>query len=101
MPVVSRTDKTRPWWVQMASEPNAARPSHDHRHGECTLPEDITAATASGNPRRGRCYWAPGPSYWYRRTESHGYREYAAWRREERRRSRHAARRELRGTTQD
>jgi hypothetical protein len=55
---MSRTDKTRPWWVQMADEPTTA--------------------------------------YWYRRCESRGYREWNRFRREERRRSRHEARRELR-----
>ncbi len=95
---MSKTDKTRPWWVQMADAPmTACRPVHDHRFGPCTLPAEITAATASlGRPRTG-CHWAGTPSYWFRRCESHGHREWSRLRRLERRRSRHEARRWLSG----
>jgi hypothetical protein len=94
---MSKTDKTRPWWVQMADAPMVAcKPVHDHRFGPCTLPDEITADSASlGRPRAG-CYWGGTESYWVRRCESKGYREWNYLRREERRRSRHRARRELR-----
>jgi len=94
---MSRTDKTRPWWVQMADAPMAAcTPVHDHRVGPCTLPDEITPTSASlDRPRRG-CYWTGTASYWFRRCESRGYREWAVLRRADRRRSRHEARRALR-----
>ncbi|BCY09863.1 hypothetical protein [Actinoplanes sp. L3-i22] len=91
---MSRTDKTRPWWVQMADAPMVAgRPVHDHRRGECTLPERITAESA--RPGEG-CFWGLTRSYWFRRVESHGYREWSLQRRADRRRSRHEARRAVR-----
>jgi len=94
---MSRTDKTRPWWVQMADAPmGACRPVHDHRSGPCTLPDEITAGSASLGDRRDGCHWGGAPSYWFRRCESHGYREWAFMRRADRRRSRHEARRDLR-----
>ena len=99
---MSKTDKTRPWWVQMPDAPmTACRPAHDHRFGPCTLPAEITAAGASlGQDRVGQdrvgCHWAGTRSYWFRRCESHGYREWSRLRRQDRRRSRHQARRDLR-----
>lgn len=96
MPVVSRTDKTRPWWVQMADAPMVAcRPVHDHRFGPCTLPAEITADTTSLSARRPDCHWGLTWSYWYRRCESHGYREWQYMRRVDRRRDRHQAKRDL------
>lgn len=53
---MSRTDKTRPWWVK-ASEHPVER--HDHADGRCDLPGEI-----GGWRERGRCYvdaewWRP------------------------------------------
>ncbi|MFI5842664.1 hypothetical protein ACIA8K_23440 [Catenuloplanes sp. NPDC051500] len=95
---MSRTDKTRPWWVQMADAPMiACRPVHDHRFGPCTLPAEITRETTwFGGDRREGCYWGATASYWCRRIESHGAAEWNAMCREERRRARHDARRALR-----
>jgi hypothetical protein len=94
---MSNTDKTRPWWVQMADAPMVAgRPVHDHRFGPCTLPERITADSVSLGQTRVGCHWGGTPSYWFRRCESRGYREWSVIRRQDRRRSRHQARRELR-----
>ncbi|MEO3788611.1 hypothetical protein ABGB14_00260 [Nonomuraea sp. B10E15] len=92
---MSKTDKTRPWWVRMAdAPPMTGVPVHDHRFGPCTLPDEITADSA--NWRRGGCYWgAPGYHVLVRETKG-GNREWYYFRREERRRSRHQARRELR-----
>ena len=62
---MSKTDKTRPWWVRMAEAPMVnCRPVHDHRFGPCTLPEEITADSASMN-RSGRsgCYWGATDHY--------------------------------------
>ncbi|MBM2614598.1 hypothetical protein JIG36_03395 [Actinoplanes sp. LDG1-06] len=93
---MSRTDKTRPWWVQMADAPmRACRPHHDHRFGPCTLPPEITRDTAGLGDRRDGCRWVGTQSYWYRRCESKGAREWAFWRRTENRRDRHQERRRL------
>lgn len=96
---MSRTDKTRPWWVQMADAPMVAcRPVHDHRFGPCTLPARITPETATLGGRRSGCHWGGTASYWFRRAESRGYREWQEWRREDRRRSRHEAQRAVRNS---
>ena len=70
---MSRTDKTRPWWVRMADAPMVTCiPVHDHRFGPC--------------------YW--GTSY-DRIGRVDGAREWYHIRREDRRRSRHQARCDL------
>jgi len=95
---MSKTDKTRPWWVGMAEAPMVnCRPVHDHRFGPCTLPEEITADSAAMN-RCGRsgCYWGATDYYLFDCGSLSGGREWHYFRREERRRSRHQARRELR-----
>ncbi|MFI6761862.1 hypothetical protein ACIBF5_22245 [Micromonospora sp. NPDC050417] len=96
---MSRTDKTRPWWVKIADRPMVTcRPHHDHRFGTCTLPERIDAdstAAAAGRPPRS-CYWRVTDHFadllhdGCRSCTDHYVR------REERRRSRHQLRRELR-----
>lgn len=94
---MSKTDKARPWWVQMADAPMVAcKPVHDHRFGPCTLPDEITADSASLGFGRAGCYWGGTQSYWFRRCESKGYREWNSFCRHERRRSRHKVRRALR-----
>jgi hypothetical protein len=94
---MSRTDKTRPWWVKMADRPMVTcRPEHDHRFGPCTLPERINADTAPiYRPRKG-CYWVVTDHF--ASMVHNGCRECTGYyfRREDRRRSRHQARRELR-----
>ncbi|MGX6603398.1 hypothetical protein ACWKSP_14840 [Micromonosporaceae bacterium Da 78-11] len=93
---MSRTDKTRPWWVQMADAPmTAARPVHDHRFGPCTLPDEITADSASLGRARAGCHWGGTRSYWVRRCESRGYREWSFLRRQDRRRGRHDIKRQV------
>jgi len=99
---MSKTDKTRPWWVQMADAPMVAgRPVHDHRFGPCTLPDEITADSAPLAARRDGCHWGATQSYWTRRCESRGYREWSHFRRADRRRSRHEARHGLRAHRDD
>ncbi|WP_433043850.1 hypothetical protein [Dactylosporangium sp. CS-033363] len=94
---MSRTDKTRPWWVQMADAPmRACRPVHDHRFGPCTLPAEISPVTAALGEKRAGCHWGGTASYWFRRCERRGAREWSAFCRAERRRERHEARRALR-----
>jgi hypothetical protein len=92
---MSRTDKTRPWWVRMADAPMVTcLPVHDHRFGPCSLPDEITADNACLGTNPGSCYW--GTSY-DRIGRVDGAREWYHIRREDRRRSRYRARRELRG----
>ncbi|MET7466621.1 hypothetical protein [Nonomuraea sp. NPDC005501] len=93
---MSKTDKTRPWWVRMADAPMVTcLPVHDHRFGPCTLPGEITADSASLSHRTSGCRWGPAPYVFGCGTRG-GSREWYYFRREERRRSRHQARRELR-----
>lgn len=94
---MSKTDKTRPWWVRMADAPMATSlPVHDHRFGPCTLPDEITTDSASLSRRTGGCYWSATAYAYYLFGYGHGGREWSCLRREERRRDRHQARRELR-----
>jgi len=94
---MSRTDKTRPWWVKLADKPMVTcRPEHDHRFGPCTLPERINADTAPIHwPTRG-CRWIVTDEF--ASTIHNGCRECTGYyaRREDRCRSRHQARRDLR-----
>ena len=56
---MSRTDKTRPWWVRLADRPGVTYVAvHDHRFGECTLADEITPETASLNRAERGCHWA-------------------------------------------
>ncbi|MDP9861154.1 MULTISPECIES: hypothetical protein [Streptosporangium] len=96
---MSKTDKTRPWWVRMAEAPMVTcLPVHDHRSGPCTLPEEITADSASLSHRTDGCYWgATAHTYYlFHCGRGDGGREWYRFRREERRRSRHQARHALR-----
>ncbi|GAA3128362.1 hypothetical protein [Streptosporangium carneum] len=94
---MSKTDKTRPWWVRMADTPMVTcLPAHDHRFGPCTLPNEITADSASLSHRTGGCHWSATPYAYYWFGYGHGGWEGSCIRREERRRDRHRARRELR-----
>jgi hypothetical protein len=74
---------------------DACRPEHDHRFGPCTLPGRINADTAPINrPSRG-CYWVVTDHF--ASMVHNGCRDCTGYyfRREDRRRSRHEARREL------
>jgi hypothetical protein len=94
---MSKTDKTRPWWVRMADAPMVTcAPAHDHRFGPCTLTDEITADSASVSYRTSGCYWRATNYYVFTGGVSGG-REWSYFRREERRRSRRQARRELCG----
>jgi hypothetical protein len=80
---------------------STCKPLHDHRWGPCTLPREITATRVLLSTRRSGCRWTGTAAYWVRRRESHGYREWNFFCREERRRSRRQARRELAGLVED
>jgi hypothetical protein len=93
---MSKTDKTRPWWVRIADTPMlTCAPVHDHRFGPCTLPDEITAGSAPVNYPASGCYWR-ATDYYVNEGGVSGGREWQYFRREERRRSRRQARRELR-----
>ena len=94
---MSRTDKTRPWWVKMADRPMVTcRPQHDHRFEPCTLPERINATTAPIYRPAGGCCWVVTDRF--ASMVHNGCRGCTGYyfRREDRRRSRHQSRRELR-----
>lgn len=97
---MSRTDKTRPWWVRLADAPGKTYVAiHDHRFGVCTLPDEITAENASLNryDKRG-CYWTATDEFLFNGGVNGG-REWSQICREDRRRDRHEARRRLRAYT--
>ncbi|GAA0797391.1 hypothetical protein [Spirilliplanes yamanashiensis] len=89
---MSRTDKTRPWWVRMAETPMVTCvPLHDHRFGPCTLPAEITA---DGAASPGRCRWVGTTVLVLHHAPR--TREWTFQRRDDRRRDRHETRRDLR-----
>ncbi|ROP42663.1 hypothetical protein [Saccharothrix texasensis] len=94
---MSRTDKTRPWWVRLAEAPMVTCvPVHDHRSGVCTLPEAVTADNAAPTRRAAGCHWGGTARHPIWRDTKGSHREWRRMRREDRRRDRHRARRELR-----
>ncbi|MFD7659764.1 hypothetical protein ACFV4N_37805, partial [Actinosynnema sp. NPDC059797] len=94
---MSRTDKTRPRWVQPADAPMVTCvPVHDHRSGVCAPPEGVTADGTSPRHREAGCHWTHNPRRPLRDNSRSGRREWSRVRREDRRRDRHRARRELR-----
>lgn len=94
---MSRTDKTRPWWVRMADAPGRTYVAiHDHSSGVCTLPDEVTADSASLNRYELRgCYWTATDAYMHGGAVTGG-REWSSICREDRRRDRREARRTLR-----
>jgi hypothetical protein len=94
---MSKTDKTRPLWVQLADAPMVTCvPVHDHRFGPCTLSDEVTADSAFLSWRRGKCYWGAVQHHLFNLSD--GCRACTDYyhRREERRRGRREARLELR-----
>lgn len=90
---MSKTDKTRPWWVRMAEVPMVTcMPVHDHRFGPCTLRADSLSLWH----RPSGCHWVPALSLVLRGDSKSEGREWARMKREDRRRDRHQARRDLR-----
>ncbi|TDC06316.1 hypothetical protein E1267_16900 [Nonomuraea longispora] len=92
---MSKTDKTRPWWVRMADAPlTTCVPVHDHRFGPCTLRDEIDVDSTDW--KQDGCFWGP-PGYHVLVVDAkRSSREWQHFRRVDRRRSRHQARRELR-----
>lgn len=58
---MSRTDKTKPWWVRVSE--HHARQNHDHSKGPCDLP---ASPLAHHNAVYGltRCSWDDGGVYY-------------------------------------
>jgi hypothetical protein len=88
---MSRTYKTRPYWVRLKDSHACAVAVHDHRFGDCDLVEldrwgEDPGVGGWGDPR---CYWMSAP---YVVTCGCWMCTEAPWRRRERRRSRHQAR---------
>lgn len=48
---MSRTDKTDPYWVRVRDGRSHTEPLHDHRFGECDLPDTPEVTTDT------RCRW--------------------------------------------
>lgn len=94
--VMSKTDKTRPFWVRGAERPlHTCVPVHRHENGVCDLPADPTDSLRPGHgyDRQG-CYWTYGPDAYYGRGKGCGCPMCTAQieRRAERRRDRRAGR---------
>jgi hypothetical protein len=53
---MSRTDKTKPWWVRV-NEHNP-RADHDHRNGICDLPESALSQHNNFQWNRSQCHWS-------------------------------------------
>ena len=99
---MSRTDKNRPWCVQLVDAPGTAcKPEHDHRRGPCTLTAQIKPERLPYAARRRGCHWTGTEAWNMRRCESHGAPEWNRFRRDERHRDRRAARRRLRNWNGD
>lgn len=68
---MSKTDKTRPWWVRVSEQPLVTCvPVHQHHLGECTLPADplVCARDRSGfGWNADRCYWAESVTFFHAR----------------------------------
>lgn len=92
---MSDTDKTRPFWVRMAEQPGrTCRPAHDHRTGGCDLPPDPGRGWRPG----ARCRWVETGLLIFGRDAGCGCPMCTGrdFRREQRRRDRHVARRDAR-----
>jgi hypothetical protein len=86
---MSRTYKTRPYWVRLKDRHATAVAVHDHRFGPCDLVD--LACVTDDSTGSSRCYWTANP---YVITCGCPMCTEAPWRREERRRARHMARAE-------
>ncbi|GLY19502.1 hypothetical protein LWF15_24815 [Kineosporia rhizophila] len=90
---MSRTDKTRPAWVRLADSPmHTCVPHHDHRFGPCTLPDEVSAKSLRATHG---CRWRLSEQFAPYRLDRGG-QEWNRYRRQDRLRSRHQARRLLR-----
>jgi hypothetical protein len=59
---MSRTDNHRPYWLR--AEDAGPVECHDHRFGECDLPEERSVWHGNWNERP-NCYWEASKSAWY------------------------------------
>ena len=69
---MSKTDKTRPWWVRVAETPHVTSVAvHRHETGDCDLPD--RPGRPAYNPVT-RCRWAESESLWFGRDGGCGCR---------------------------
>ena len=90
---MSKTDKTRPWWVRATERPlHTCVPVHRHEDGVCDLPQD-PAERWGERWGSGSCFWTEGNGFFYGRDGGCGCAMCTGqvWRRAERRADRHAA----------
>ena len=92
---MSRTDKTRPFWVRATDDHGCAEACHDHRSGPCDLPPlgRWRRTVASGADRARRCRWEPA---WWKITCGCPMCTGQIWRRPDNRRERRRTRVALR-----
>lgn len=96
---MSKTDKTKPWWVKVAEHRHVEQ--HHHTKHDCNLPASARDQVKSP-PEWDDCHWSTTAHYW-------GADVYPCcggcpcemcsgryWRRQDRRRSRHEARAAIR-----
>lgn len=51
---MSKTDKTKPWWVKVIESPVEV---HDHANGQCEIAGKRPSPETIGGRRRGKCYF--------------------------------------------
>ena len=66
---MSRTDKTRPYWVKVRDKSSYLIENHDHRDGVCNLPErpaphNNSPYMWSASWQSTDCVWITSPEFW-------------------------------------
>lgn len=102
---MSKTDKTRPFWVKLADHPRNYVEQHDHRDGVCDLPDSLNDPTTLTHFTwaRGNCYYSYSPA-WINSGAARCGCQFCQWpweRRASARRSRQNARREANAWRQE
>ena len=69
MTALSKTDKTRPYWVKVRDKHSYLVENHDHRDGVCNLPERPTTTNRadymwSAPWQSGDCVWITSSEWW-------------------------------------
>lgn len=66
---MSKTDKTRPYWVKVRDKASYLVENHDHRDGVCNLPERPTPHNRADYNwaapwQSGDCQWITSAEFW-------------------------------------